>query len=68
MKKITTIQAIEWLVDDDIDTIEHSIKEGDYEHLDNILKKGFVGYERFTKRELIEELEERCDGPFEFIG
>lgn len=68
MKKITTVQAIEWLVDDDIDTIDSSINNGDYEYLDNILRKGFVGYERFTKEELIKELEERYDEPFKFIG
>lgn len=68
MKKITTVQAIEWLVDDDIDTINSSINNEDYEYLDNILRKGFVGYERFTKEELIKELEERYDEPFKFIG
>lgn len=64
MKTLTRQEAIEALVDDDINTT--SAVDGQ-EYLYNILKSGFKGYDNFTNRELKEEYSERLNPEYEKI-
>ena len=58
MKTLTRDEVIEKLIDDDIDTI-YSKQATDYIY--NILKSGFVGYDKQTNARLEQEYNERLD-------
>jgi hypothetical protein len=61
---ITTKEAIDKLVDDDIDTIIQLNAFGNNEYIASILNYGFKGYVKFTKEELEKELFDRFEVKF----
>lgn len=52
-------EAIEWLVDDDIDDLQQMFANGDFTYIGDLLKGGFCGYYKYTKEQLVREISER---------
>ncbi len=59
--KYTRKEAIEWIVNDQISVIEQLRQDGDTGFLEHILWTGFDGYDKYTNKELIEEIYERSN-------
>lgn len=52
---------IEELIKDDILSITDRVSENGQEYIENILRKGFKGYNKYTNIELNKELQKRFD-------
>lgn len=52
-------EIIDWLVDDDVNTVESMIQDGDTNYIDSIFRSGFKGYQNYTVAELRQEYAER---------
>lgn len=55
----TKQEAIDFLVDLDSSDIQQMINQDDWTYLEAILRSGFIGYDKYTNKELQEEIEER---------
>ena len=52
-------EAIDWLVNDDIDTIRQAMFNDDYAYLSDIITYGRTGYNEMPIQELLDEITER---------
>ena len=64
MITITKQNAIDKLVDNEIDSIRSSADSNDVEYLSAILCDGFIGYSKFTNEQLEEELGNQFDSQY----
>ena len=67
MKKITTSDAIDKLIDNEIDTIIESNLLGDNSYVYSIFANGFKGYVKFTKEQLEDELYQQFGQKFKIV-
>ena len=67
MKEITTSDAIDKLIDNEIDTIIQSNLLGDNSYVYSIFAHGFKGYVKFTKEQLEDELSEQFGQKFKIV-
>ena len=61
MEKLTREEAINKLIDDDIDSIITGNQDGDNSYIYNLLNSGHKGYEEYNLIELKEKLYERFE-------
>ena len=59
---MTKTKLIDWLVDNDTDTILQMASQGDNTWLHSVLKNGIAGYNTQTKKELLQEYYNRTQG------
>lgn len=64
MKKMTREEIIDTLINNDIEIVQ-SGEANDY--LDNVLRCGFVGYEKQTDQELENEINERVEEEIKLV-
>ena len=67
MKKITTSDAIDKLIYNEIDTIIQSNLLKDDSYIYSIFAHGFKGYVKFTKEELEDELYQQFGQEFKIV-
>lgn len=67
MKEITTSDAIDKLIDNEIDTIIQLDSTGDNSYVYSIFAHGFKGYVKFTKEELEDELYQQFGQKFKIV-
>ena len=63
----TREEAINFLVDLDSSDTQQMINQNDWTYLDAILREGFIGYAKYTNKELKEEIEERSADDEEIV-
>ena len=59
-KEYTTQEAIDFLIDNDLDEMAE-VGDIPSTYLADILRRGFIGYEKYTPEELELELRDRLD-------
>lgn len=67
MKEITTVEAIDKLISNEIDIIINSNLEGDDTYIWSIFTHGFKGYVKFTKEQLEDELYQQFGQKFKIV-
>jgi len=67
MQEITTSDAIDKLIDNEIDTIIQSNLLGDNSYVYSIFESGFKGYIKFTKEQLENELYQQFGQKFKIV-
>lgn len=67
MRKVTTSDAIDKLIDNEIDTIIQSNLLKDNSYIYSIFAHGFKGYVKFTKEELEDELYQQFGQKFKIV-
>jgi hypothetical protein len=67
-KQLLRNDAIEKLIDDDIDTIDCESNIGQHDYIYNLLKSGFCGYDKFSNKELEQEYLQRFDTAVNILG
>lgn len=69
MTKIDRQQAIQDLINDQIDTVQQYLNMGDVDtYVDGIFRYGFKGFDDMSDEELIEEYENRLGEYIEIVG
>ena len=67
MKEITTSDATDKLIDNEIDTIIQSNLLKDNSYIYSIFAHGFKGYVKFTKEQLEDELYQQFQEKFKIV-
>lgn len=55
-------EIIEFLIDNDIDTISQMANQDDFSYIESLLREGFIGYSKMSKADLTKEYLERTEG------